>query len=68
MKEGNGTIRTNVQGQSGGAVLADPASHTAMRAAARATIVEKYDLATVCLPAQVALLRDLAQDDGAPPQ
>ena len=51
-----------------GVLLADPASHTAMRAAARATIVEKYDLATVCLPAQVALLRDLAQDDGAPPQ
>ncbi len=36
--------------------LAEPARFAPLRAAARKTIVERYDLATVCLPKMVALV------------
>lgn len=36
-----------------------PDAYRAMRAAARQKIVENYDLATVCLPAQIKLVHDL---------
>jgi glycosyltransferase involved in cell wall biosynthesis len=38
------------------AVLADPAAHAPLRAAARATAVERFDLHRVCLPQQLALV------------
>ena len=41
--------------------LARPAHYAHLRKAARKTVVEKYDLATVCLPQQVALVERLAQ-------
>ena len=44
-----------------GAVLAAQGSHVTMRQAARAAVVSSYDLDTVCLPAQVALLREMAE-------
>ncbi len=37
-------------------VLADPAAHAPIGAAARASAIARYDLATVCLPRQLALL------------
>lgn len=37
-------------------VLQDPRAYDAMRAAARQNIVEKYDLANTCLPAQLKML------------
>ena len=40
--------------------LAKPHAHRAMRRAARRTVVEGYDLRTVCLPRQIALVRDVA--------
>ncbi len=39
--------------------LRRPEAYRAMRAAARRTIVEKYDLSTVCLPAQINLIRSV---------
>ncbi|GLZ23099.1 glycosyl transferase [Burkholderia plantarii] len=36
--------------------LRDPSRHTGLRAAARRTVVEKYDLHRVCLPAQLGLI------------
>jgi hypothetical protein len=38
--------------------LARRAELAPLRAAARQTIVERYDLATHCLPAQLALLEE----------
>lgn len=38
------------------AVLADPAAHQPLRQAARATVVERFDLQRVCLPRQLALV------------
>ncbi len=43
------------------AMLADPAALEPLRAAARRTVVERYDLAGVCLPRQMALLEDVAR-------
>lgn len=37
-------------------VLADPAAHQPLRQAARATVVERFDLRRVCLPRQLALV------------
>ncbi|MFZ1470769.1 MAG: glycosyltransferase family 4 protein [Paracoccaceae bacterium] len=39
--------------------LADPARFAPLRRAARQTIVDRYDLATVCLPKMVALVESL---------
>jgi hypothetical protein len=36
-------------------------THEVMREAARRTAVERYDLASVCLPAQLSLVRALLQ-------
>jgi len=41
-------------------MLANPAALEPLRAAARRTIVERYDLHSHCLPRQVALLEDVA--------
>jgi len=43
-----------------GAVLADPPRFRPLGQAARQTVVERYDLATICLPAQLALVDGLA--------
>ncbi len=56
-------------------VCANREAHSAMRSAARATVVSRYDLETVCLPRQVALLeggeaaprRELAVTDSSGP-
>jgi glycosyltransferase involved in cell wall biosynthesis len=40
--------------------LARPAQYARMRAAARRTAIERYDLATICLPQQVRLIEELA--------
>jgi glycosyltransferase involved in cell wall biosynthesis len=40
-------------------MLADPAALRPLRAAARRTVLERYDLAGVCLPAQLALLDEM---------
>jgi glycosyltransferase involved in cell wall biosynthesis len=42
-------------------VLADPFSHRPLGKAARQTVLEGYDLSTVCLPKQLALIDRLAQ-------
>ena len=42
------------------AVLSRPQQYSAMRRAARATVLERYDLLTHCLPKQVALVDRLA--------
>ena len=42
------------------AVLANPQQFSSLGQAARQTVVERYDLATVCLPAQLALVDRLA--------
>jgi glycosyltransferase involved in cell wall biosynthesis len=42
------------------AALRDPARHVPLRAAARAKVVERYDLRTRCLPAGLALLQEVA--------
>ena len=39
--------------------LAHPAKHRAMRTAARRTVVERYDLKTIALPQQVALVEEM---------
>jgi glycosyltransferase involved in cell wall biosynthesis len=41
------------------AVLADPAGHRSLRQQARRTVVERFDLASHCLPAQLALVDTL---------
>jgi hypothetical protein len=41
-------------------VLADPAAHAPMRVRARQTVMERYDLARVTLPRQLAVLDALA--------
>ena len=45
--------------------LADPAAHAPLRAAARRTVVERYDLNRVCLPQHLALIDALV--DGRKP-
>lgn len=40
---------------------ADRSAHDQIRATARRTVVEKYDLATVCLPRHLELIRALAE-------
>ena len=40
--------------------LANPGRYRAMRATARRTIVERYDLKTICLPQQIALVEGMA--------
>ncbi|HEY5801560.1 MAG TPA: glycosyltransferase family 4 protein [Burkholderiaceae bacterium] len=47
-------------------VLAEPEKYRAMRARARADVIEKYDLKTVCLPRHIALAEALAQGQPAP--
>lgn len=41
--------------------LANPQQYAALRAAARQSAIERYDLASVCLPQQLALAQELAQ-------
>jgi glycosyltransferase involved in cell wall biosynthesis len=41
-------------------VLGEPARYAPLRAAARETVVQRYDLTTACLPRQVALIEELA--------
>jgi glycosyltransferase involved in cell wall biosynthesis len=41
--------------------LADPAAYAALRADARRTIIDGYDLHTLALPAQLKLLREVAE-------
>lgn len=41
--------------------VADRSAHDEIRASARRTVVEKYDLATICLPQQLELIRTLAE-------
>ncbi len=41
--------------------LLDPARQAPLRAAARQTVIDRYDLAAICLPAYLALLRRLAR-------
>jgi len=43
-------------------VLEHPSRHAALREAARRTVVERYDLDTVCLPRQIALVQSLGPD------
>lgn len=43
------------------AVLADPERHRPLREAARRTVVERFDLQSVCLPAQLELVDTLLQ-------
>ncbi len=45
------------------AVLADPPAHRPLGEAARALARERYDLRSVCLPAQLALVDRLARGD-----
>ena len=40
-------------------VLADPAGHEALRRRARQSIIDRYDLRTVCLPQHAALYREI---------
>jgi glycosyltransferase involved in cell wall biosynthesis len=42
------------------AVLADPQGHRPLGLAARATVVERYDLQRVCLPQQLKLVDAVA--------
>jgi glycosyltransferase involved in cell wall biosynthesis len=41
--------------------LADPAAHAPLRAAARQTVLDRYDLSTVCLPQHLALIETVAE-------
>ncbi|OGA49461.1 MAG: glycosyl transferase family 1 [Betaproteobacteria bacterium RIFCSPLOWO2_12_FULL_62_13] len=41
--------------------LARPAQYAPLRAAARRTAVERYDLATICLPEQVRLIEEVSR-------
>ena len=45
------------------AVLDDPQGMAPMREAARRTVIETYDLATVCLPRQLDLIRTLVRGE-----
>lgn len=45
--------------------LADRSAYDEIRASARRTVVEKYDLATVCLPRHLELIRTLAEGGSA---
>lgn len=45
------------------AVLDDPQRMPPMRAAARQTVIDSYDLASVCLPRQLQLLKTLASGE-----
>ncbi|MGC2415063.1 MAG: glycosyltransferase family 4 protein [Stellaceae bacterium] len=47
-------------------VLQNPAANTAMRRQARRFVIEKFDLKTVCLPAHLALIRQLTGVDLLP--
>jgi glycosyltransferase involved in cell wall biosynthesis len=47
-------------------VLADPARHGSLGEAARATVVERFDLQRVCLPAQLALVDALGRGELPP--
>jgi glycosyltransferase involved in cell wall biosynthesis len=49
-------------------VLADPGAHRPLAEAARATVLQRYDLRTVCLPRQLALVDDLAAGRRPAPQ
>lgn len=49
-----------------GAVLDDPQRLAPMRAAARRTAIEHYDLATVCLPRQLRLIQALVRGEQPP--
>ena len=40
--------------------LREPKAYRAMRQAARRTVLERYDLASLCLPRHLALIRDVA--------
>ena len=40
--------------------LAEPKAYRALREAARRTVLERYDLASICLPRHLALIRDVA--------
>jgi glycosyltransferase involved in cell wall biosynthesis len=53
----------DVAGLSGQVIdcLATPARYGQLRAAARRTAIERYDLATICLPQQVRLVDELAR-------
>ncbi|MEJ2610275.1 MAG: glycosyltransferase family 4 protein [Candidatus Thiodiazotropha sp.] len=42
------------------AVLSDPQAYSALRANARRTVVQRYDLESICLPGQLAMLREVA--------
>ncbi len=44
-------------------VLADPARHRSLGEAARATVVERFDLQRVCLPAQLSLVDALVRGE-----
>lgn len=57
----------DVQGLTGTVVeaLAHGATYEAVRRAARQTIVEKYDLRTICLPKHLKLVRSLARGKAA---
>lgn len=46
------------------ASLADPRSYDGMRQRARSTIVEKYDLRSICLPKQLQLMETARQNYG----
>lgn len=47
-----------------GKVLKKPKQYQAMREQARKTILERYDLKTICLPQQLALFRSLPEKAG----
>lgn len=49
-------------------VLEDPARYASLREAARRSVVQRYDLSTVCLPRQVALVESLAAEACVPPE
>ena len=44
-------------------MLADPAAQAPLRQAARQHVLERYDLASICLPQQVALLEAVAKGE-----
>ena len=52
-------------GEAMAAMLADPTGQAGIRAAARRTVLERYDLSAICLPRQMALLDAVAA--GNPP-
>jgi hypothetical protein len=45
------------------AVLADPAGHRPLGMAARACVVERYDLSRICLPRQIRLVDAVANGE-----